>query len=155
MEWWKSMLNILTYISLISILSCFFLFLSSLSYRTTTDLSKCRPFECGFDASRDSRLPFCMKFFLVGVIFLIFDVEVRLLTPLPYAQSFLLFFIVLLIIGLVYEWYYGGLEWLAYVNRNCARYSRSFIKGELENNLINIGSESHIIPSINFILMDG
>jgi len=44
-----------------------------------------------------------MKFFLVGVIFLIFDVEVRLLTPLPYAQSFLLFFIVLLIIGLVYE----------------------------------------------------
>ena len=94
-----------------------------------------------------------MKFFLVGVIFLIFDVEVRLLTPLPYAQSFLLFFIVLLIIGLVYEWYYGGLEWLAYVNRNCAWDFRSAIKGELENSLINVGSESDIIPPFTFILM--
>lgn len=79
---------------------------------------KARPFECGFDP-RLSRLHFCIKFFLLGILFLIFDVEIALILPLPY-RPYVLGFIVLLFVGLVYEWYYGGLNWL-YVNGGDSR----------------------------------
>ena len=83
-----------------------------MSYKTRYNSEKQSPFECGFDPSGKRRIQFCMKFFLIGVIFLIFDVEVALLLPLPYGQANLILFIVILIIGLTYEWYYGGLEWM-------------------------------------------
>ena len=95
------------------ILLTFLLFLHLrivINYKVIIDKEKNRTFECGFDPTGDTRLRFCMKFFLVGVIFLIFDVEVGLILPLPYSQSFIVLFILILIAGLGYEWYYGGLE---------------------------------------------
>lgn len=86
------------------------------TYNTTTDKEKSGPFECGFDGMGNTRIQFCMKFFLVGVIFLVFDVEIRLILPIPFRQTFLLLFFIVLLIGTIYEWYYGGLEWLTYVN---------------------------------------
>lgn len=81
--------------------------------KTTVDKEKRSPFECGFDPVGLNRVPFCMKFFIVGVIFLLFDVEVCLLIPLPFATTSIISFILILLIGLSYEWVFGGLEWLA------------------------------------------
>nr|ACU87805.1 NADH dehydrogenase subunit 3 [Dicaeum agile] len=84
------------------------------------DSEKLSPYECGFDPLGSARLPFSIRFFLVAILFLLFDLEIALLLPLPWATqlqspittlalaSSLIF---LLILGLVYEWGQGGLEW--------------------------------------------
>nr|AER41343.1 NADH dehydrogenase subunit III [Carpodacus vinaceus] len=84
------------------------------------DSEKLSPYECGFDPLGSARLPFSIRFFLVAILFLLFDLEIALLLPLPWAiqldsptttliwTSFLL---LLLTLGLIYEWTQGGLEW--------------------------------------------
>nr|ADU32583.1 NADH dehydrogenase subunit III [Ammodramus humeralis] len=86
----------------------------------TPDSEKLSPYECGFDPLGSARLPFSIRFFLVAILFLLFDLEIALLLPLPWATqlhsplttlawaSTLIF---LLTLGLVYEWIQGGLEW--------------------------------------------
>ena len=61
-----------------------------------------RPFECGFDPMGSSRISFCIKFFIIGIIFLVFDVEVRLILPLPFRHGYMLFFFILML-GLLFE----------------------------------------------------
>nr|YP_010429081.1 NADH dehydrogenase subunit 3 [Hylomyscus endorobae]USQ66483.1 NADH dehydrogenase subunit 3 [Hylomyscus endorobae] len=81
---------------------------------------KANPYECGFDPTSSARLPFSMKFFLVAITFLLFDLEIALLLPLPWAiqstnmistttTAFIL--ITILSLGLSYEWVQKGLEW--------------------------------------------
>nr|YP_448888.1 NADH dehydrogenase subunit 3 [Testudo kleinmanni]AAY62505.1 NADH dehydrogenase subunit 3 [Testudo kleinmanni] len=81
---------------------------------------KLAPYECGFDPLKSARLPFSIRFFLVAILFLLFDLEIALLLPLPWAiqlpdplHSFTWAFIILsmLGLGLAYEWDQGGLEW--------------------------------------------
>nr|YP_010126784.1 NADH dehydrogenase subunit 3 [Phalanger orientalis]QPO06089.1 NADH dehydrogenase subunit 3 [Phalanger orientalis]QPO06102.1 NADH dehydrogenase subunit 3 [Phalanger orientalis]QPO06115.1 NADH dehydrogenase subunit 3 [Phalanger orientalis]QPO06128.1 NADH dehydrogenase subunit 3 [Phalanger orientalis]QPO06141.1 NADH dehydrogenase subunit 3 [Phalanger orientalis] len=83
-------------------------------------LEKSSPYECGFDPLGSARLPFSMKFFLIAITFLLFDLEIALLLPLPWAiqlsspstmltLSYSL--ILLLTAGLAYEWLQKGLEW--------------------------------------------
>nr|YP_009158160.1 NADH dehydrogenase subunit 3 [Euchoreutes naso]AKN58267.1 NADH dehydrogenase subunit 3 [Euchoreutes naso] len=81
---------------------------------------KIGPYECGFDPIESARLPFSMKFFLVAITFLLFDLEIALLLPLPWASQMnkpmtVLFVALLLILvlamGLAYEWARKGLEW--------------------------------------------
>lgn len=68
------------------------------------------PFECGFDSSGVCRVPFCIKFFLICIIFLVFDVEVSLVFPIIYRIYQVLSFLIILLGGLVFEWAYGGLN---------------------------------------------
>nr|UEE83291.1 NADH dehydrogenase subunit 3 [Petalocephala eurglobata] len=84
------------------------------------DLQKSSPFECGFNSMSVSRLPFSIHFFLVAVIFLIFDIEVVIIFPvvivLKYSSIYiwffvLSFFILVLVFGLYHEWYNGILNW--------------------------------------------
>nr|ARF05699.1 NADH dehydrogenase subunit 3 [Hoplosternum littorale]ARF05712.1 NADH dehydrogenase subunit 3 [Hoplosternum littorale] len=84
------------------------------------DAEKLSPYECGFDPLGSARLPFSLRFFLVAILFLLFDLEIALLLPLPWANqlqepiSTLLWssaILILLTIGLIYEWAQGGLEW--------------------------------------------
>nr|AYD74821.1 NADH dehydrogenase subunit 3 [Pycnonotus cafer] len=84
------------------------------------DSEKLSPYECGFDPLGSARLPFSIRFFLVAILFLLFDLEIALLLPLPWAiqlqdpTTTLIWtsaLIMLLTLGLVYEWIQGGLEW--------------------------------------------
>nr|WNH37468.1 NADH dehydrogenase subunit 3 [Serranus annularis] len=86
----------------------------------TPDYEKLSPYECGFDPLGSARLPFSLRFFLVAILFLLFDLEIALLLPLPWSDQLsspLLTFawasgvLILLTIGLIYEWLQGGLEW--------------------------------------------
>nr|WDR45658.1 NADH dehydrogenase subunit 3 [Lasiopodomys anglicus] len=85
-----------------------------------TYAEKANPYECGFDPMSSARLPFSMKFFLVAITFLLFDLEIALLLPLPWALQFpdmgtltiMAFTLVtILALGLAYEWTQKGLEW--------------------------------------------
>nr|AMW68040.1 NADH dehydrogenase subunit 3 [Climacia areolaris] len=93
---------------------------SMLSKKSFYDREKNSPFECGFDPKTSSRLPFSLHFFLIALIFLIFDVEITLLLPLIitmyYSNMYMwffiaLFFIIILILGLYHEWNQGALQW--------------------------------------------
>ena len=97
------MQSLFYYLTVTALVVLTFNILLRVTYKTRSNKEKNRPFERGFDPSGRTRVQFCMKFFLVGVIFLIFDVEVRLVIPLPYSQEFILLFVVVLMIGLIYE----------------------------------------------------
>nr|AVK74274.1 NADH dehydrogenase subunit 3 [Newtonia archboldi]AVK74275.1 NADH dehydrogenase subunit 3 [Newtonia archboldi] len=88
--------------------------------QTNPDSEKLSPYECGFDPLGSARLPFSIRFFLVAILFLLFDLEIALLLPLPWATqlqtptttlTWASTLILLLTLGLMYEWSQGGLEW--------------------------------------------
>nr|AAL65986.1 NADH dehydrogenase subunit 3 [Sayornis phoebe]AAL65987.1 NADH dehydrogenase subunit 3 [Sayornis phoebe] len=88
--------------------------------QTNPDSEKLSPYECGFDPLGSARLPFSIRFFLVAILFLLFDLEIALLLPLPWATQlqsplttlmWATIMLLLLTLGLVYEWSQGGLEW--------------------------------------------
>nr|BAU25931.1 NADH dehydrogenase subunit 3 [Varanus salvator] len=88
--------------------------------QTTPDTEKLSPYECEFDPLGSARLPFSLHFFLVAILFLLFDLEIALLLPLPWTinlpnpmttLSLTLMILTMLTLGLIYEWKQGGLEW--------------------------------------------
>nr|YP_009995317.1 NADH dehydrogenase subunit 3 [Ochthebius atriceps]QNP09720.1 NADH dehydrogenase subunit 3 [Ochthebius atriceps] len=94
---------------------------SILSKKTFMDREKASPFECGFDPKSSARLPFSIHFFLIAVIFLIFDVEITLLIPLIMVlkisnlfnyMMISMFFFFILLLGLYHEWNQGALNWV-------------------------------------------
>nr|YP_008994218.1 NADH dehydrogenase subunit 3 [Rhodymenia pseudopalmata]AGO19270.1 NADH dehydrogenase subunit 3 [Rhodymenia pseudopalmata] len=105
---------------LISLLLSSILFI--LSYLLTpqkADQEKVSAYECGFNPFDDARATFDVRFYLVAILFLIFDLEISFLFPwslvlgdLPLLGfTTMVIFLVILTIGFVYEWYKGALEW--------------------------------------------
>nr|ALO70466.1 NADH deshydrogenase subunit 3 [Crataraea suturalis] len=93
---------------------------SIISKKTFMDREKSSPFECGFDPKSSARMPFSLQFFLIAVIFLIFDVEITLLIPFILFMKIssmkiylisLSFFLLILLLGLYHEWNQGALNW--------------------------------------------
>nr|YP_009255955.1 NADH dehydrogenase subunit 3 [Mierspenaeopsis hardwickii]ANF05012.1 NADH dehydrogenase subunit 3 [Mierspenaeopsis hardwickii]AQZ21919.1 NADH dehydrogenase subunit 3 [Solenocera alticarinata] len=115
------MIIILLSVTLTLIISIAVMIIASLlAKKTIMDREKNSPFECGFDPKGSARLPFSLRFFLIAVIFLIFDVEITLLLPLAMiinlsnilAWTLTGFtFIIILLLGLYHEWNQGALEW--------------------------------------------
>nr|QNG56307.1 NADH dehydrogenase subunit 3 [Palaestes nicaraguae] len=96
------------------------LILNLISKKSFYDREKSSPFECGFDPKSSGRLPFSLQFFLIAVIFLIFDVEITLLFPMiiliKISNIFFMFmifsfFIFILLLGIYHEWNQGALNW--------------------------------------------
>nr|ADZ14905.1 NADH dehydrogenase subunit 3 [Phaps chalcoptera] len=114
-------MNMITFMLILSLTLC--VLLTTLNFwlsQVTPDSEKLSPYECGFDPLGSARLPFSIRFFLVAILFLLFDLEIALLLPLPWASQLqsptttLLWasiLILLLTLGLIYEWMQGGLEW--------------------------------------------
>lgn len=81
--------------------------------------AKSSPYECGFDAFSDARAPFDVRFYLVAILFIIFDLETAFLFPWAMilrkigwtAFWGMMVFLGILVIGFIYEWRKGALEW--------------------------------------------
>nr|AVJ52420.1 NADH dehydrogenase subunit 3 [Poecilocoris rufigenis] len=111
---------------LISITTAFFisfmlmLLCTIISKSSIKDREKMSPFECGFNPMNSSRSPFSIQFFLIAVLFLIFDIEIAILLPIIITMKWnmtdmwiftIMMFIIILIMGLYYEWNNGVLDW--------------------------------------------
>lgn len=83
------------------------------------NVAKNAPYECGFDAFESSHLPFDVRFYLVAILFIIFDLETAFFFPWALALRtigwfgfFSMFlFLMLLVVGFIYEWKRGALDW--------------------------------------------
>ena len=83
------------------------------------DPEKLSPYECGFEAFEDARMKFDVRYYLVAILFILFDLEIAFLFPWAVVlneigfEGFLamMVFLVILIVGFAYEWKKGALEW--------------------------------------------
>nr|YP_010610804.1 NADH dehydrogenase subunit 3 [Stenatkina angustata]WAP91625.1 NADH dehydrogenase subunit 3 [Stenatkina angustata] len=105
---------------IIMIFMILYLIIMMISKKSIIDLQKSTPFECGFNPMSNKRLPFSIHFFLIAVIFLIFDIEIIIIIPMIFTMKYsmilywmisTILFIFILILGLYHEWYNGMLNW--------------------------------------------
>jgi NADH-quinone oxidoreductase subunit A len=83
------------------------------------DPAKLSPYECGFDAFEDSRMKFDVRYYLVAILFIVFDLEIAFLFPWAVALGkiglfgllAMAIFLGILVVGFIYEWKKGALEW--------------------------------------------
>jgi NADH-quinone oxidoreductase subunit A len=83
------------------------------------DSDKLSPYECGFEAFEDSRMKFDVRYYLVAILFIIFDLEIAFLFPWAvvldrigmFGFVAMVVFLAVLVIGFIYEWKKGALEW--------------------------------------------
>nr|YP_009946471.1 NADH dehydrogenase subunit 3 [Stenocephalemys albipes]YP_009946484.1 NADH dehydrogenase subunit 3 [Stenocephalemys ruppi]QOE76111.1 NADH dehydrogenase subunit 3 [Stenocephalemys albipes]QOE76124.1 NADH dehydrogenase subunit 3 [Stenocephalemys albipes]QOE76137.1 NADH dehydrogenase subunit 3 [Stenocephalemys albipes]QOE76150.1 NADH dehydrogenase subunit 3 [Stenocephalemys albipes]QOE76163.1 NADH dehydrogenase subunit 3 [Stenocephalemys albipes] len=113
-------MNLLIILTINSLLSLALILIAFWLPQMNLYSEKANPYECGFDPTSSARLPFSMKFFLVAITFLLFDLEIALLLPLPWAIQFTntmtttltaFILVTILSLGLCYEWMQKGLEW--------------------------------------------
>ncbi len=100
-------------------LSCGFVLLNFMLSPSKPDPEKLSPYECGFEPFNDSRMEFDVRFYLVAILFIIFDLEIAFL--FPWAISLgkigifgfvsMMIFLTILTIGFIYEWKKGALDW--------------------------------------------
>jgi NADH-quinone oxidoreductase subunit A len=83
------------------------------------DADKLSPYECGFEAFEDARMKFDVRYYLVAILFILFDLEIAFLFPWAIALNeiglfgfvSMMIFLAILVVGFVYEWMKGALEW--------------------------------------------
>nr|BBD14154.1 NADH dehydrogenase subunit 3 [Ophirina amphinema] len=110
---------ILIFIFFSLILSFVIIGLSYFIASQSSDVEKVSPYECGFDPFDDARSTFDVRFYLVAILFIIFDLEVAFLFPWSIALGGINFFgfwsmfifLLILTVGFVYEWMKGALDW--------------------------------------------
>jgi NADH-quinone oxidoreductase subunit A len=83
------------------------------------DSEKLSPYECGFEAFEDARMKFDVRYYLVAILFILFDLEIAFLFPWAivlqeigwFGLNAMLIFLGILVVGFIYEWKKGALEW--------------------------------------------
>jgi NADH-quinone oxidoreductase subunit A len=83
------------------------------------DPEKLSPYECGFEAFEDARMKFDVRYYLVAILFILFDLEIAFLFPWAvvlneigfFGFAAMMLFLLILVIGFIYEWKRGALEW--------------------------------------------
>ena len=93
--------------------------LARLSGAQNPDPEKLSPYECGFEAFEDARMKFDVRYYLVAILFILFDLEIAFLFPWAVALKdvglagfvAVLIFLTILVVGFVYEWKKGALDW--------------------------------------------
>ncbi|OQW93327.1 MAG: NADH-quinone oxidoreductase subunit A [Beggiatoa sp. IS2] len=83
------------------------------------DYEKNSPYECGFEAFEDARMKFDVRYYLVAILFIIFDLEIAFLFPWAvvfkdiglFGFAAMMLFLAILVVGFIYEWKKGALEW--------------------------------------------
>ena len=112
-------LPIVIFIAIACVMACAMIALSFIVGKQNPDADKNAAYECGFDAFDDARSRFDVRFYLVAILFIIFDLEIAFLFPWAVALRdigipgllAMAFFLSILIIGFIYEWKKGALNW--------------------------------------------
>ncbi len=112
-------LPILIFLGIAAGIGVLLLVLGFLIGRGQKDEEKLSPYECGFEAFDDSRMKFDVRYYLVAILFIIFDLEIAFLFPwavsLDAVGKFglvaMALFLAILVVGFIYEWKKGALEW--------------------------------------------
>ena len=112
-------LPIVIFLGLAIVLGILLLFSSMLIAHRNPDAEKTSAYECGFNAFDDARMKFDVRFYLVAILFIIFDLEVAFLFPWAISLSLIGFtgylsmmiFLLILTVGFIYEWKKGALDW--------------------------------------------
>ncbi len=115
----KDYLPIIIFLVLALGLSCAFVVVNFILSPKNPDPEKLSAYECGFEAFNDSRMEFDIRFYLVAILFIIFDLEIAFLFPWAITLGeigllgfwSMMIFLAVLTIGFIYEWKKGALEW--------------------------------------------
>nr|ARW70306.1 NADH dehydrogenase subunit 3 [Kaburagia rhusicola ovatirhusicola] len=114
------MINLMIMMIIMMIMMILFSMMMMINMKMKFNHNKSSPFECGFDPFNKSRIPFSLNFYLIAIIFLIFDIEISIIMPMimnfkisnmiNFNILFLLFML-FMITTLFYEWKFGSLNW--------------------------------------------
>lgn len=112
-------LPILIFLAVATAIGCILLALGTLLGPKRATSEKASPYECGFEAFEDARVKFDVRYYLMAILFIVFDLEIAFMFPWAVVfKSLGLFgliemgiFIVLLLVGFAYVWKKGALEW--------------------------------------------
>ncbi|GIT34864.1 MAG: NADH-quinone oxidoreductase subunit A [Gammaproteobacteria bacterium] len=115
----ENYLPILFFLSVALVLGLLMLSIGFLFGKGTKSKAKLSPYECGFDPFEDARIPFDVRYYLVAILFIIFDLEIAFLFPWAISLNeigiagiiAMGIFLLVLVIGFIYEWNKGALEW--------------------------------------------
>ena len=115
----QNYLPIIIFLVLALGLSCAFVVINFILSPKRPDPEKLSAYECGFEPFEDSRMKFDVRFYLVAILFIIFDLEIAFLFPWAVVLDHIglegylamAIFILILLVGFIYEWKKGALEW--------------------------------------------
>jgi|TARA_B100001758_G_C18185470_1_gene491753 NADH-quinone oxidoreductase subunit A len=118
-EFLKDYLPIILFLVIALILSAGFILINFLLSPNNPDPEKLSAYECGFEPFNDSRMEFDVRFYLVAILFIIFDLEIAFLFPWAISLGAIgvfgfvsmMIFLFILTIGFIYEWKKGALDW--------------------------------------------
>ncbi len=118
-EFLKDYLPIILFLVIALILSAGFILINFLLSPNNPDPEKLSAYECGFEPFNDSRMEFDVRFYLVAILFIIFDLEIAFLFPWAISLGAIgifgfvsmMIFLLILTIGFIYEWKKGALDW--------------------------------------------
>jgi NADH-quinone oxidoreductase subunit A len=115
----ENYLPILIFICITLVMGIGFFVVGKLLGPSNPDSEKMSPYECGFEAFEDARMKFDIRYYLVAILFIIFDLEIAFFFPWAVALReigmvgfwAMMLFLGVLVIGFIYEWRKGALEW--------------------------------------------